>query len=65
MTADIAKDMTLVDNVLPAGCFAALKFLIMIDLYAGAVAIIYGAYTYDPPQELRGHEEGIIGVMRE
>ena len=43
MTADIAKVMTLVDDVLPAGCVAALKFLIMTGLYVGAVTMIYGS----------------------
>merc|ERR1719377_123295 len=30
--------------------FTALKYLIMIGLYVGAICIIYGTYTYEPPK---------------
>jgi len=62
-TGDIAKDSKPFDNFILAGCFTALKFLIMIGLYAGAVAIIYGAYTYEPPQDIRVHKGELPPVM--
>merc|ERR1719265_1855383 len=55
-TGDIKGDVKPFDNFILAGCFTALKFLIMIGLYVGAVAIVYGAYTYVPPEELRVHK---------
>jgi len=55
-TGDIQQDSKPFDNFILAACFTALKFLIMIGLYVGAVAIVYGAITYVPPQELRVHE---------
>merc|ERR1719453_1061665 len=35
----------------------------MIGLYAGAIAIIYGAYNYEPPEELRVHKGELPPVM--
>jgi hypothetical protein len=32
-----------------AACFTALKYLIMIGLYGGALAVVYGIITYEPP----------------
>jgi len=32
-----------------SGCFTALKYIIIIFLYVGVVAIIYGACTFKPP----------------
>jgi hypothetical protein len=62
-TGDIKNDVKPFDNFVLAGCFTALKFLIMLGLYAGAVAIIYGAYNYEPPQELRVHKGELPPVM--
>ena len=61
-TGDIKDDNKPFDNFILAGCFTALKFLIMIGLYVGAVAIVYGAYSYVPPQELRVHDGEIPPV---
>merc|ERR1719359_878910 len=36
-------------NIIAAVCFTVLKYLIMIGLYIGAISIIYGTYTYEPP----------------
>merc|ERR1719160_483249 len=36
-------------NTCAAVCFTILKYLIMIGIYFGAVAIIYGTYNYKPP----------------
>jgi hypothetical protein len=58
-TGDIKEDTKPFDNFILAGCFTVLKFLIIIGLYVGAVAIVYGAYSYEPPQELRVHEGDI------
>jgi hypothetical protein len=55
-TGDIKDDEKPFDNFILAGCFTVLKYLIMIGLYVGACAIIYGAYTYVPPKELAVHE---------
>ena len=32
-----------------AGCFTALKFLIMLGLYIGALVVIYGIINFEPP----------------
>jgi len=61
-TGDIKDDAKPFDNFILAGCFTALKFLIMIGLYVGAVAIVYGAYSYVPPSELRVHEGDVPPV---
>merc|ERR550537_666399 len=37
-------------NTCAAICFTILKYLIMIGLYIGAIAIIYGTYNYEPPK---------------
>merc|ERR1719281_1332659 len=37
-------------NTIAAVCFTILKYLIMIGLYVGAICIIYGVYTYEPPK---------------
>jgi len=61
-TGDIKDDAKPFDNFILAGCFTALKFLIMIGLYAGAVGIIYGAINYVPPKELAVHDGDIPPV---
>jgi len=61
-TGDIKDDAKPFDNFILAGCFTVLKFLIMIGLYVGAVAIVYGAYSYVPPNELRVHEGDVPPV---
>jgi hypothetical protein len=61
-TGDIKDDAKPFDNFILAGCFTVLKFLIMIGLYIGAVAIVYGAYTYVPPEELRVHDGDVPPV---
>merc|ERR550537_2175772 len=37
-------------NTIAAVGFTILKYLIMICLYIGAICIIYGVYTYEPPK---------------
>merc|ERR1740127_110160 len=61
-TGDIKDDEKPFDNFILAGCFTVLKYLIMIGLYVGAVAIIYGAYTYVPPKHLAVHEGDVPPV---
>jgi hypothetical protein len=56
-TGDIKDDVKPFDNMILAGCFTVLKYLIMIGLYVGVIAIIYGAVTYKPPKELAVHGE--------
>merc|ERR1719235_1825832 len=36
-------------NTIAAICFTVLKYLILIGLYIGAIVVIYGTYTYQPP----------------
>jgi len=48
-TGDIPADSKPFENFIVAGCFTALKFLIMIGLYGGALYIVYGIVTYVPP----------------
>jgi len=61
-TGDIKDDVKPFENFILAGCFTVLKYLIMIGLYVGACAIIYGAYTYVPPRELAVHEGDVPPV---
>merc|ERR1719230_970131 len=46
---DIDEEHSPFKNKIAALCFTVLKYLIMIGLYVGAVCIIYGTYTYEPP----------------
>merc|ERR1719262_1056023 len=46
---DIKAEYKPFENKIAAICFTVLKYLIMIGIYIGAVCIIYGTYTYDPP----------------
>merc|ERR1719235_799736 len=48
-TGDIDPESKPFENFIVAGCFTALKYIIMIFLYVGVVAIIYGACTFVPP----------------
>jgi len=48
-TGDIREDAQPFKNTIVAGCFTALKFLIMLGLYVGAIMIVYGIITYEPP----------------
>merc|ERR1719440_1413721 len=56
-TGDIAEDAEPFSNWILAGCFTALKFLIMVMLYVGAMAVIYGTITYVPEKEFAVHGE--------
>merc|ERR1719298_33368 len=49
-TGDIAKDEEPFENWIIAGCFTALKFLIMLGLYIGALVVVYGIITFEPPK---------------
>merc|ERR1719217_476850 len=46
---DIDEEYKPFKNKIAAICFTVLKYLIMIGLYVGAICIIYGTYTYEPP----------------
>merc|ERR1719217_133456 len=48
-TGDIQEDDQPFKNTIAAVGFTLLKYAIMIGLYVGAVAVIYGTYTYEPP----------------
>jgi hypothetical protein len=48
-TGDIPQDLQPFKNTILAGCFTALKFLIMAGLYGGVLAVCYGIVTYVPP----------------
>merc|ERR1719194_372843 len=37
-------------NPIVAGCFTVLKFLIMLGLYVGALVVVYGIITFEPPK---------------
>merc|ERR1719506_2757020 len=47
---NIDQDHQPFKNTIAALCFTVLKYLIMICLYIGAICIIYGTYTYEPPK---------------
>merc|ERR1719487_1102811 len=49
-TGDIAKDEKPFENFIVAGCFTALKFLIMLGLYVGALVVVYGIINFEPPK---------------
>ena len=60
------KDSTLfviLDYVFIAGFCKASKLLLMLGLYVGAVAFIYCAYSYDPPEEIRVRRGELPPVM--
>merc|ERR1719506_1079137 len=47
---DIADDEEPFSNPILAGVFTALKFLIMLGLYVGALVVVYGIITFEPPK---------------
>merc|ERR1719487_804806 len=49
-TGDIAKDEEPFENAMLAGVFTALKFLIMLGLYVGALVVVYGIINFEPPK---------------
>merc|ERR1719453_2362476 len=49
-TGDIPKDAKPFEQPIIAGCFTALKFLIMLGLYAGALVVVYGIINFEPPK---------------
>merc|ERR1719182_536537 len=49
-TGDIPKDAKPFQQPIVAGCFTALKFLIMLGLYAGALVVVYGIINFEPPK---------------
>jgi hypothetical protein len=49
-TGDIPADAQPFKNVVCAFMFTGLKFLTMIGLYGGALAVVYGCITYSPPK---------------
>merc|ERR1719408_805938 len=49
-TGDIPADTQPFKNMILAGCFTALKYLILIGLYGGVLAVCYGIITYEPPK---------------
>merc|ERR1719392_427465 len=49
-TGDIPMDAKPFEQPIIAGCFTALKFLIMLGLYAGALVVVYGIINFEPPK---------------
>jgi len=49
-TGDIPQDSKPFEQPIIAGCFTALKFLIMLGLYAGALVVVYGIINFEPPK---------------
>merc|ERR1719191_804059 len=49
-TGDIPSDAKPFEQPIVAGCFTALKFLIMLGLYAGALVVVYGIINFEPPK---------------
>merc|ERR1719327_1873885 len=49
-TGDIKDDAKPFEQPIIAGCFTALKFLIMIGLYIGALVVVYGIINFEPPK---------------
>jgi len=49
-TGDIKEDTQPFKNQMCAIAFTALKFLIMLGLYVGAMMVVYGIITYAPPK---------------
>merc|ERR1719217_1390698 len=49
-TGDIPQDTAPFDNWILAGVFTALKFLIMLGLYVGALVVVYGIINFEPPK---------------
>merc|ERR1719240_2532824 len=51
-TGDIKDDVKPFEQPIIAGLFTALKFLIMLGLYAGALIVVYGIINFKPPAGL-------------
>merc|ERR1719231_1247638 len=51
-TGDIKQDEKPFEQPIVAGCFTALKFLIMLGLYVGALVVVYGIINFEPPKGL-------------
>merc|ERR1719321_1971308 len=49
-TGDIAEDAKPFENMICAYAFTALKFLLILGLYGGAIAVMYGIASYVPPK---------------
>ncbi len=49
-TGDIPADTRRFKNRICAACFTALGYPILITLYGGAIAIVYGSSIYEPPE---------------
>merc|ERR1719174_3516642 len=49
-TGDIKDDAKPFEQPIIAGCFTALKFIIMLGLYVGVIVVIYGIINYVPPK---------------
>merc|ERR1719359_84529 len=49
-TGDIAADEKPFDNWIMGAVFTALKFLIMLGLYVGALVVVYGIINFEPPK---------------
>merc|ERR1740127_265409 len=48
-TGDLKDDAQPFEQPIVAGCFTALKFLIMLGLYIGALVVVYGIINFEPP----------------
>merc|ERR1719214_556368 len=49
-TGEFPEDQAPFQNKILAGCFTVLKFLIMLGLYVGALVVVYGIITFEPPK---------------
>merc|ERR1719359_1081425 len=49
-TGTIPEDQEHFENKICAICFTVVKYLILLGLYGGAIAIVYGISTYVPPK---------------
>merc|ERR1719247_322892 len=48
-TGDLPDDNPFTNKIV-AGCFTALKYLIMLGLYVGSIVVVYGIITFVPPK---------------
>jgi len=49
-TGQIPEDKDHFENRICAICFTVLKYLILLGLYGGSLAVAYGIITYEPPK---------------
>merc|ERR1719463_880570 len=49
-TGEIPENAKPFSNWMLAGLFTALKYLIMLGLYVGALVVVYGIITFEPPK---------------